>query len=75
MSPDWQRIKQVMTEAAARKSPAERAAFLDDACRDDAPLRAQVEKLLRAHDYAGAFLGDARFPRAWSGGWAIRAAQ
>ena len=56
MSPDWQRIKQVMTEAAARNSPAERAAFLDDACRGDASLRAQVEKLLQAHDHAGAFL-------------------
>ena len=56
MSTDWERIKQVLAEAAARNSPAERAAYLDGACRGDERLRAEVEKLLLAHDQAGAFL-------------------
>jgi serine/threonine protein kinase/formylglycine-generating enzyme required for sulfatase activity len=34
-----------------------RAAFLDEACGEDAQLRAEVESLLAAHDAAGAFLG------------------
>ena len=58
MSTDWERIKQVLAEAAARNSPAERAAYLDGACRGDEGLRAEVEKLLLAHDQAGAFLED-----------------
>src|SRR5208337_4529293 len=58
MSTDWERIKQVLAEAAARNSPAERAAYLDGACRGDDELRAEVEKLLLAHDQAGAFLED-----------------
>ena len=58
MSTDWERIKQVLAEAAARNSPAERAAYLDGACRGDERLRAEVEKLLLAHDQAGAFLED-----------------
>ena len=62
MSPDWRRIKQVMTEAAARNSAAERAAYLNDACRGDASLRARVEKLLRAHDQVGAFLETPALP-------------
>jgi uncharacterized repeat protein (TIGR03803 family) len=58
MSTDWERLKQVLAEAAARNSPAERAAYLDGACRGDDGLRAEVEKLLSAHDQAGAFLED-----------------
>jgi uncharacterized repeat protein (TIGR03803 family) len=58
MSADWERIKQVLAEAAARNSPAERAAYLDGACRGDDRLRAEVEKLLLAHDQAGAFLEE-----------------
>lgn len=41
---------------AVEKAPAERAAFLHEACRGDAGLRAQVENLLRANDAAGSFL-------------------
>ena len=58
MSTDWERIKQVLAEAAVRNTPAERAAYLDGACRGDERLRAEVEKLLLAHDQAGAFLED-----------------
>jgi eukaryotic-like serine/threonine-protein kinase len=38
--------------------PTARAAYLDKACHGNAPLRAQVEALLRAHDTAGSFLGS-----------------
>ena len=33
------------------------AAYLDDACRDDAELRLRVDVLLRAHERAGEILG------------------
>src|SRR5262249_38085701 len=43
--------------AALRKtSPAERAAYLDEACRGDADLRRRVERLLEAHPQVGSFL-------------------
>ena len=62
MSTDWEQIKLVLAEAAARNSPAERAAYLDGACRGDDGLRAEVEKLLLAHDQAGAFLENPIVP-------------
>ncbi len=46
----------VFAEALERTDPAERAAYLDAACGDDAPLRLRVEALLAAHDGAGRFL-------------------
>jgi WD40 repeat protein/serine/threonine protein kinase len=58
MNTDWERIKEVLAEAAARSSPAERAAYLDGACRGDDGLRAEVEKLLLAHDQADGFLEE-----------------
>jgi serine/threonine protein kinase/tetratricopeptide (TPR) repeat protein len=41
--------KSVFLEAVEITSAAERAAFLDRACGDNLPLRAEVEALLRAH--------------------------
>jgi eukaryotic-like serine/threonine-protein kinase len=41
---------------AAQKPPAERPAYLAEACGEDAILRAKVERLLKAHDAAGGFL-------------------
>jgi serine/threonine-protein kinase len=52
----WDRVKQVF-QSALERSPETRAAFLADACGDDAPLRVEVESLLRAHEEAGSF-GD-----------------
>ncbi|NUQ63014.1 MAG: serine/threonine protein kinase [Pirellulales bacterium] len=43
--------------ALAKSSPAERAAYLDQACGDDAALRSRVEALLQSHESAGSFLG------------------
>jgi eukaryotic-like serine/threonine-protein kinase len=50
----WNRVKRVF-QAALERSAETRAAFLADACGDDAPLRVEVESLLRAHERAGSF--------------------
>jgi WD40 repeat protein/serine/threonine protein kinase len=42
--------------AALELRPAERAAYLDQACAGDTVLRSQVEALIRAHDQAEGFL-------------------
>ncbi len=46
----------VFAEALERTDPAARAAYLDGACGEDAPLRRRVDALLAAHDGAGRFL-------------------
>src|SRR5262245_60255740 len=51
-------LRAVFCEAAEIADPAARAAFLDDACRDDTALRARVEQLLVADGCAGDFLHD-----------------
>jgi eukaryotic-like serine/threonine-protein kinase len=58
MNAKHERLKEILAEAAAKGSPAERAAYLDGACRGDPGLRAQVEALLGAHDDARGFLAD-----------------
>ena len=40
----------VFLNALALPTPAERAAYLDEACRDNPGLRAEVEALLAAHE-------------------------
>lgn len=55
-SPDrWQRISEIL-DAAFDRAPAERAAYVQEACADDPELRAEVEALLRAEANAPAFL-------------------
>jgi hypothetical protein len=67
MDPErWRRITAVF-HAARSRDPAQRGAFLDEACGVDADVRAQVERLLAADHEAGHFgevpvvadLGDA----------------
>jgi hypothetical protein len=48
--------RDLFTAALAIGDPAERAAFLEQACDGDASLRGRVEQLLRAHADAGDFL-------------------
>ena len=49
----WERIDEIYHAALAR-SPEERQAFLDEACREDIALRREVESLLaRATDASG----------------------
>src|SRR5437016_2131811 len=46
---------------ALDRAPADRAAYLDEACGDDdAAVRQRVEALLRANDDPGAFLSEAK---------------
>ena len=53
MTPErWRQITDVFHAALAHPA-AGRAPFLADACRDDAPLRAEVESMLAAHAGAG----------------------
>lgn len=52
---EWQRIKDLFG-AAIERTPAERDAFLREACGDDASVREEVESLLKAHDSVGRIL-------------------
>lgn len=67
MTGSWERAKEIFHHAMGLPAE-ERAAWLHDACGDDAELRAEVDELLAAHDDAGSFLGDLdvtfRVPRA-----------
>src|SRR5271165_3555714 len=46
----------IFEEALARCNPAERAAYLDEACAGDPALRQRVEALLASHERIGDFL-------------------
>ena len=51
----WHRTKAVLAEALEQR-PADRAAYLDEACGGDAALRAEVESLLDADSEADDFI-------------------
>lgn len=56
MNPDqWPRVKELF-HAALERGPAERSAFLTDACGGDQALRAEIDRLLAAHEQAGTFI-------------------
>src|SRR5262245_28226479 len=48
----------VFFAALAKADPAERAAYLNEACGADSDLRRQVDRLLAAHPQVGSFLQD-----------------
>jgi serine/threonine protein kinase/WD40 repeat protein len=52
--------RELFLQALDIQDPAERAAFLDRACKDQPDLRAQVDQLLWAHEQAGPFLAHPR---------------
>ncbi len=54
-------IKSIFAEALEKKTPQERAAYLDEACGSDKKLRAEVEALLESHEQAGSFLETPAF--------------
>jgi hypothetical protein len=56
MPDDTRNLMVIFAEALERTDAAARAAYLDDACDDDASLRQPVEAFLAAHDGAGRFL-------------------
>src|SRR5262245_23275937 len=49
-------LEAIFFAALERPTPADRAAYLDEACGSDAELRRQVERLLAAHPNVGSFL-------------------
>jgi eukaryotic-like serine/threonine-protein kinase len=49
-------IETIFLTALEKGRPAERAAYLEEACAGDAELRRRVERLLRAHPEAAGFL-------------------
>ena len=51
----WPQIKEIF-HAALEREPQERSAFLAAACRGDAVLRTEVERLLTAHMAAASFI-------------------
>ncbi|MBX9579006.1 MAG: protein kinase [Gemmataceae bacterium] len=53
---DVTQVEAIYLAAAERSDPAERAAYLDDACGADADLRRRVDELLAAHPKLGRFL-------------------
>ena len=49
-------VESIFNAALAKESTAERAAFLDGACANDAAMRSRIDELLNAHREAGNFL-------------------
>src|SRR3954463_10803282 len=56
-------VEEILLAAVEKRTPAERAAYLDGACGADAALRALVEGLLASHEQAGSFLEQPLFER------------
>src|SRR3989442_566874 len=54
-SENWEQVKELF-EAALKREPAERVAFLDGACAGDESLRREVESLLKSYEQAGSFM-------------------
>ena len=53
MNPErWQQLKQIF-QSALERDPAERSAFLNQACGGDVALRDEVESLITSHNEAG----------------------
>ena len=51
-------VKEIFADALEKANAAERAAYLAQACGNDAQLRQHVEALLQAHEKAGGFLEE-----------------
>ena len=51
----WARVKELFHAALEREEP-ERSLFLDDACRDDLTLRAEIDRLLLANAQSADFI-------------------
>jgi hypothetical protein len=56
METDKRKAEEVFNEAVEITDRGKRQAYLDQACRQDKGLRAEVEELLKAHEEAGEFL-------------------
>src|SRR3989449_960333 len=54
-SENWEQVKELF-EAALKREPVERVAFLDGACGGQDALRREVESLLKSYEQAGSFM-------------------
>ncbi len=63
MKPSDARVQPIFNDALDYPAGDERENYLQKACGSDAPLRARVEALLRAHETAGSFLTGGRTDR------------
>ena len=52
---DWPRVKEIF-HGALEREPADRLAFLNASCGHEGDVRAEVERLLAAHERAGSFI-------------------
>jgi serine/threonine protein kinase/Tol biopolymer transport system component/Flp pilus assembly protein TadD len=56
MNPErWKKVEELF-ESALQRAPAERRAYLDQACEGDEGLRTQVETLIESYERAGSFI-------------------
>jgi serine/threonine-protein kinase len=56
MKPErWQQVDKLL-QAALALDPADRASFLNHACKSDAALRQEIDSLLASHERAGSFI-------------------
>src|SRR5437867_2015548 len=53
--------EEILQAAVEKRTPAERAAYLDGACGQDVAMRTRLGGLLRAHEAAGSFLEQSLF--------------
>jgi serine/threonine protein kinase len=56
MELDLTRLEEIFDEALRRSPGAERSAFIDSACGENAELRRRSARLLASHETAGAFM-------------------
>jgi eukaryotic-like serine/threonine-protein kinase len=57
-----QLVKEILADALEKADGTERAAYLSQACGEDAQLRQHVKALLQAHEKAGSFLEEPATP-------------
>ena len=63
MTPErWQKVDEILQDALDR-APAERAAFLSDACLGDEELQRETSSLIEAYDEAGDFIEEPAIAR------------
>jgi WD40 repeat protein/serine/threonine protein kinase len=58
MSDPLRDVKAIFLAAVEKSTPAERSAYLDEACAGDALMRKRVDALLQAHEAPGEFFGQ-----------------
>ena len=63
---------EIFNSALEQATPAERAAYLDGACGDDAELRARIEALIRAHEQKNARTTEALAGHLADAGWDVK---